>query len=155
MSLSIPSALESLAMAGRASKALAAWRRKSTGDSRALLDELENNLRYLDLVADDDAALSDVVGDLSVSEFDRLMAAGFNFNALKRRKIAAMPSLEGTDLASWQGRETQALVFSIYAKIKDVRVKFPHARTSPNYRWGARIQNIRKRIWLLIRHMNA
>jgi len=142
-------------MAGGASKALAAWRKKSTGDSRALLNELENNLRYLDLVAEDDVSLTDVVGELQILEFDRLLAEGFNFNSLKKKKIATMPSLNSTKLEPWQGRETQELIFSIYKKIKDIRVKYPHTSTSTKYRWSVRVHNIRKRIWLLAKHLNS
>ena len=66
-----------------------------------------------------------------------------------------MSSLENTDLSSWQGKETEELVFAIYDKIKNLIVKFPYTKTSDKYRWGVRVNNIRKRIWLLLRHMNS
>lgn len=153
--ITVPAALRSLSMAGAASKALAAWRRRSTGDGRALVAEIENNLRYLDLVADDGVPLDRVIGDLSTAEFDRLMKEGYSFNALQRRKIQAMPSLDATDLAGWQGKDTEALVRSIYAKLKDIRVKYPHTAASGKYRWNVRVQNVRKRIWLLVKHLDG
>jgi len=153
--LTIPAALKSLGMAGAASRALAAWSKKRTGDSRALLNEIQNNLRYLDLVGKDGVPLSDVVEKIQTAEFDRLSTEGFNFNALKKRRIPSMPSLKGSELESWQGKQTQELVFSIYDKIKDIAVKYPHIGESKNYRWGIRVQNIRKRIWLLAKHLNS
>ena len=155
MDITIPTALKSLSMAGSASKALAAWRKKSTGDARSLIDEIGNNLRYLDLVIDDDIDLAKVVKDISVKEFDRLSKEGYNFNALKRKKIPKMPSLDGTDLESWQEKGTQDLVDSIYDKLKDILIKYPHTKSNPEYRWKIRARNIRKRIWLLVKHINS
>ncbi len=152
--MDIPTALAALSAGGSAAKALAVWRRKSTGDVRSLVEELATNLRYLDLVADDDVTISEVVGNLSTSEYDRLSKEGFGFNSLKRKKIQRMPSLENTDLKSWQGKETEELVFAIYDKIKNLVIKFPYTKNSQKYRWGVRVNNIRKRIWLLLKHMN-
>jgi hypothetical protein len=100
-------------------------------------------------------ALSEVVGKLSTAEYDRLLRDGFGFNGLKRRKIKRMPSLDNTDLASWQGKETEELVFAIYDKLKTLIQKHPYTADNPKYRWGVRVQNIRKRIWLLIRHVEG
>lgn len=112
-------------------------------------------VRYLDLVAEDDVQLREVVSKLSVEEFDRLLKEGFNFNAVKRKKIASIPSLQSTDLESWQGKSTEDLIFSIYDKIKDIQVKFPHTGLNPKYRWSVRVQNFRKRIWLLAMHLST
>jgi hypothetical protein len=79
---------------------------------------------------------------------------GFNFNTLKRGKIAPFPSLAGTDLASWQGKTTEALVESIYDKLNDLKLRYPHVKRSEKYRWRVRVNNIRKRIWLLLRHVS-
>lgn len=153
--MDIPTALAAISSAGGAARALAVWRRKTTGDSRALVDELSSNLRYLDLVAEDDVPLSIIAGKLSTSEYDRLLKDGFSFNSLKRRKIKRMSSLDHTALASWQGKKTEELIFSIYEKIKTVIQKFPYTSDKPEYRWGVRVQNIRTRIWLLLRHMES
>ena len=153
--MDIPTALAALSTGGSAAKALAAWRRKSTGDVRSLVEELAANLRFLDLVAEDDVPISKVIGNLSTSEYDRLSREGFGFNNLKRKKIRRMPSLEHTDLRSWQGKRTEELVFAIYDKVKNLIVKFPYTGNSQKYRWGVRVNNIRKRIWLLLKHINS
>ena len=153
MALEIPSILKSVRAAGGAYRVLTAWRRQATGDGRAVVDEIENNLRYLDLVADGDAALGDVVERLDTREFDRLLRAGFDFDRLRRARIPAWDSLSGSDLAAWQGKSTESLIRAIYRMIKDIRVKYPYAADSPNYRWMVRVHNVRKRCWLLFRHL--
>lgn len=155
MDLTVPTALKSLSAGGAALAAFTAWSRRLRGDRRALVLELQDNLRYLDLVARDDVPLGDVVGKLSTEEYRRLARAGFNFNQLKRGRIRRMPSLEGTDLASWQGKSTAALVEAIYDRLRDLQLRHPHVADSPRYRWGVRVNNIRKRTWLLLRHVQS
>ena len=155
MDLSIPAALKSLATAGAASRVLATWWKKAKGDSRSLISELKDNVTYLDLVAEDGVELGEVVEKISVTEYKRLAKEGFNFNTLKKGKIAVFPSLEGTDLASWRGKETEELIDSIYDKINDLKIRYPYVGKNENYRWSVRINNIRKRIWLLLMHVRS
>ena len=155
MSIEVPSVLKSLSAAGSALGALNAWRKKARGDARALIGELKDNLYYLDMVAEDGVALEAVVAKLSVDEYKRLSKEGYGFNALKRQKIVSYESLEGTDLASWAGKSTEDLIHSIFEKLNMLKIKFPHVAASSKYRWNVRVDNIRKRIWLLLRHVNA
>lgn len=155
MNISIPSALQSLATAGSAAKALTTWWKRAKGDSRSLVSELKDNLIYLDMVADDGVELSEVIDRISVEEYRRLARDGFNFNTLKRGRIDNYPSLEGSDLAAWRGKETEELIESIYEKLNDLKIRYPHVKKSQKYRWRIRVNNIRKRIWLLLRHVRA
>ncbi len=155
MEITIPAALKSLATAGSATKLLTSWWRKSKGDSRSLISELKDNLTYLDIVAEDGVALGEVIDKISVSEYRRLAKEGFNFNTLKKGKVPALASLEGTDLASWRGKETEELIDSIYDKINDLKIRYPYVRKNNNYRWNVRVNNIRKRIWLLLIHVRS
>lgn len=155
MDLTIPTALKALSSGGSAAKSITSWWKKSKGDSRALIGELRDNLTYLDLVVSDDIPLDDVVEKLSVTEYRRLANEGFNFNKLKKPRIAKFPSLLGTDLEGWGGKETEDLIVSIYDKINEIKIRFPHVGKSKKYRWGVRVINIRKRIWLLLRHVSS
>lgn len=150
---SVPAVLRSLADAGAAVRELAVWRARARGDQRRLVGELKENLHYLDMVVEDGVPLERVVEKLSDEQYRRLADAGYNFNSLQRRRIDAYPSLKGTDLAGWQGKETEALVEAIYDKLKEIRIKHPVVSGSSRYRWSVRVQNIRKRIWLLLRHV--
>lgn len=154
MSLSLPTALQIFRTSGTALGALNAWSRTLRGDRRALVLELGDNLTYLDMVADDQVPLSEVVGKLSCSEFERLAKSGFNFNSLERGRIRAFPSLEGTNMSSWPGKTTAELVESIYDRMRDLKLRHPHLGHDETLRWGLRVNNIRKRIWLLLRHVD-
>ena len=155
MGLEVPTVLESLSAAGSALGALTAWRKKARGDARALIGELKDNLTYLDMVAEDGVALGSVVDKLSIKEYRRLSKEGYSFNALKSRKIAGYDSLKGTDLASWSGKSTEQLIDAIFEKLNVLKIKFPHVAENSNYRWNVRVDNIRKRIWLLLKHVGA
>jgi hypothetical protein len=154
MGLEVPAALQSLASAGTALGALAAWRKKAKGDGRALIGELKDNLYYLDMVAEDGVALDAVVNKLSIAEYKRLSKEGYDFNTLKKKKIARYDSLMGTDLSSWSGKSTEDLIESIFEKLNILKIKFPHVAESSKYRWSVRVDNIRKRIWLLLKHVS-
>lgn len=152
MDITIPTALKTLSASGSAAKSITAWWNKSKGDSRALIGEVKDNLLYFDMVATDGVPLADVVGKLSGVEYKRLSKEGFNFNKLQKTKITEYPSLQGTDLEKWGGKETEELIVSIYDKINEITIKFPHVGNNKKYRWGVRVNNIRKRIWLLLKH---
>lgn len=155
MDISIPSALKVFSTAGSAVAELMAWKKRSKGKTRALIAELKDNLAYLDMVAEDGVLLADVVEKLSVDTYRQLAVEGFNFNTLKRGSIADYPSLKGTDLQSWIGQETEDLLDAIYDKINDIKIRYPHVGEHKNYRWQRRVNNIRKRIWLLLKHMRG
>ncbi|GMQ74944.1 MAG: hypothetical protein BMS9Abin01_0186 [Gammaproteobacteria bacterium] len=152
MALEVPAVLQSLSSAGSAISALTTWRKKARGDARALVGELKDNLYYLDMVAEDGVELAAVVDKLSITEYKRLSREGYNFNALEKKKIAGYDSLRGTDLASWSGKSTENLIESICEKLNILKIKFPHVAQNSKYRWSVRVDNIRKRIWLLLRH---
>jgi hypothetical protein len=155
MDITIPAVLKSLSVGSSATKSITSWWKKSKGDARALIGELKDNLLYLDLVAADGVPLGDVVDKLSTTEYKRLSKEGYNFNKLKKSKIFKYPSLKGTDLDKWGGKTTEELVNSIYDKINEIKIRFPHVGENKKYRWGVRVSNIRKRIWLLLKHVSS
>lgn len=155
MDIAIPTALKAISSSGSAAKSITSWWNKSKGDSRALIGELKENLLYLDMVISDDVSLGDVAEKLSVSEYRRLAHEGFNFNKLKRSKIKKYPSLQGTALEKWGGKETEELVVSIYDKINEIKIRFPYIGNSKKIRWRVRVINIHKRIWLLLKHAST
>ena len=155
MNITIPTVLDSLAAGGSAMKRMNTWWSKSKGDSRALIGELKDNLSYLDMVVADDIPLADVIQSLSTVEYKRLSLAGYNFNKLKKSKIKKYPSLKGSDLKNWGGKRTEELVVAIYDKINEIKIRFPHVGHDNKYRWGVRVNNIRKRIWLLLKHVSG
>ena len=155
MNFTIPSVIEYLSAGQSAIQSLDKWWKKSKGDTRALVGELKDNLSYLDMVAEDGVALDEVIEKITLTEFKRLSKEGFNFNTLKKSKVTAYPSLKGTDLEAWGGKTTEELIFAIYEKINQLKIRYPHVAKKSNYRWMVRVNNIRKRIWLLLKHVNS
>lgn len=151
----IPVILKALNTAAPALKAFTGWRSKTRGDARAEIEELKENSRYLWLVIEEDVLFDEVVEKLATSEYDRLLKEGFDFNALKRKEIGRYSSLDGTDLSTWQEKQTSDLVSNIYDKLKDLKTKYPHSKNSKKIRWAQRIKNTQKRILLLLRHASS
>lgn len=153
--MSIPAVLKTLSETGSAISALTGWWKKAKGDARSVIGELKDNMSYLDMVAEDGVGLGDVIEKISVDEYKRLAKEGFNFNVIKGGKISQQTLLEGTDLLSWNGKTTEELIESIYDKLIELKIRYPHVRQSKHYRWNARVNNIRKRIWLLFKHVGS
>lgn len=151
----IPLALKSIASTASTLKAFTDWRSRTKGDVRALIEELKENARYCWLVLEQDIDPGAIIPKLSTDEYDRLSKSGFSFNVLKRRSIARMGSLQGTDLSSWQGKSTEALIANIYDKIKDIKTLYPYISEKHNIQWKTRIANIQKRILLLLKHVST
>jgi hypothetical protein len=149
----IPGVLKSIATTYSGLKALSDMRAKTKGDARSLLEELKGNSRLCWLIIDENVEVGEIIPQLSYTEFDRLNKAGFDFNALKRNKIRKYPQLLNSDLESWAGKSTSALVENIYDKIKDLKTTYKYAPHSEKRRWKARVINIQKRILLLVNHM--
>jgi hypothetical protein len=117
----LPIILMTYDTAAKALKAFSTWISQAKGDCRSIIEELKENSRYFYAVLEEDASLAKAFSKLSTKEYDRLMKEGFDFNSLKKKKIGKFPELDGTDLSSWQGKNTQDLVTNIYDKIKDIK----------------------------------
>ena len=155
MSFFVPEALNVFNSAGKALQVMVDWRKRARGDSRAIVMELEENYTYLRMVAFDEVPLGDVIQDIATAEYKRLAHEGYNFNNLSRHKIKHDPSFEGTQMATWIGKSTEDLIDSIYKKINELKIIYPHNKDNEKYRWGVRVQNIIKQIWLLLKHVQG
>lgn len=155
MDITLPVVLENLAQARNAINGLVSWGKKAKGDVRSIILEIKDNFHYLELVAIDGVDIGDVIEKMPVSEYMRLSSEGFNFNLLKRGKIKNYPSLDRTDLSSWVGKDTEDLVKSIYDKIIELKIRYPHVSDNKRYRWNVRVNNICKRIFLLLKHVQG
>ncbi|MDP1788006.1 MAG: hypothetical protein Q8M91_18820 [Polaromonas sp.] len=147
---SIFTAFPSLTTTAKAIEVFDAFRKGRKGDVRSLIEELKENSRLCFHVVNEGIDHKTVISKFSTSEFDRLNKAGFNFNVLKSQKIQTIPGIEKSDLASWPGKKTAALVENIYDKIKDL--KSLHEFKPEGIGNRRLLINIHKRILLLLRH---
>ena len=150
----IPGILKSIATTYSGLKAFSDMRAQTRGDARSLVEELKENSRLCWLVIEEEVEVGKIIPKLTHIEFDRLNKAGFDFDALQRKKIRNYNQLNDTDLASWAGKSTNDLVENIYDKIKNIKTTFTYAPTSDKRRWKIRVLNIQKRILLLVKHVN-
>jgi len=58
---------------------------------------------------------------------------------LENRRTANQSSLDGTDFASCNGRESEVLVESICDMISDLKMGCPRVNKNAIYRWNARV----------------
>jgi len=151
----IPVLLKAFDTTTGALKAFTGWKSKTKGNVGSVIEELKENSRYLWLVIEENVPIEKVISNLTTKEYDRLLKEGFDFNSLKKKKIEKYASLDGTDLSSWQGKETGKLVSNIYDKVKDLKTKYPLSKNSKRIRWKQRIKNLQKRILLLVKHANS
>jgi len=149
----VPGILKSIATMYSGLNAFSDMRAKTRGDARSLVEELKENSRLCWLVIEEDVGVEKIIPQLSHKEFDRLNKAGFDFDVLKRKKIRKYPQVDKSDLASWSGKSTYALIENIYDKIKDLKTTYKYSSHSEKHRWKARIINIQKRILLLVKHL--
>lgn len=152
---SIPGLLKVFNTAADTLRAFTQWRAQEVGDRRALIEELKENSRFLWAVIEEEVELREVVAKLSCTEYDRLLKNGFDFNALERKPIASNASLANTNLASWQGKSTEALIVNIYDKTKELKALYPLTEHSRKINWTQRVNNVQRRIFLLLRHVGA
>lgn len=142
--------LTGLITTAKAMASFDAFRKGRKGDIRSLIEEIKENSRLCFRVVNDGIDYRAVIPKFSTAEFDRLNKTGFNFNALQIKKIQPLTGIEKTDLASWPGKSTAALVENIYDKIKNLRSV--HEFTPENPTSKRRLINIHKRILLLLHH---
>ena len=156
MGFSVPVILETLKGVGAAVQVLQdqlSSKKLDIGKGRQVVSELKNNMSYLDLVADGEKDLAEILPKLSIRNYRKLRDEGYSFNNIKKTRIKSYSHLKHSDLAYWAKRDTASLIESIYDKIEDLMIKYPLARASRKYRWNVRVNNIRKRIMLLTKHL--
>jgi hypothetical protein len=151
----LPAALKGLDTAERTARAFRGLQRGRRGARHALLDELRHNATVCWLFIERDVALDRVVAELRHEVYDRLAGEGFDFDVLRRARIAAHPSLERTGLHPFVGRRTGHLVHALYDRIKDLKLTHRLSADHPGNRFPMRVRNIQRRILLLLWHLQG
>jgi hypothetical protein len=152
---SISVIFSSLSSAASTAKVFTELLRGKRGNTRALLEELKENLGLCWLVIERDTDPMKIIPELATSEYDRLLRTDFDFNSLKRKKIQGSQELAESDLSSFIGKETQELVENIYDKIKALKRIHRVAKDNSRILWRRRIINVNKRILLLMQHLRS
>ncbi len=139
-------------------KALNKILKKRRGDSRALLEEMKENLGLCWMVVELETDPKQILPKLQTSVYDRLCAEGFDFNRMtskKRRTIQGSDALLNTDLKSFAGKDTASLVENLYDRIKDLKRLYEVDPENPRIHWRQRVVNVLKRALLLMKHLKG
>lgn len=127
--------------------------RRSTGDRRALLDEMKCNHAYCRLVLDKQVPTATVIPHLCTQEYDRLLRGDFDFDSLNRSRIRLGAGPARKELAAYRGKHTAMLVEKIYDKIKDLQRMHAVTPGNPAVRWNFRFRTLDRRLKLLWQHV--
>ncbi|NVJ60088.1 MAG: hypothetical protein HWE27_06855 [Gammaproteobacteria bacterium] len=152
---SITRIFSTLSTAAKTAKAIQKVISGVDGDERALLEEIKENAGLCWLATKREVDPKIIIQELQTSEYDRLIKTDFDINRLSRKKIKASERYKGTDLKYFIGKSTYELVISIYDRIKELKRIY---RIDPNMqriRWDVRINNLHKRILLLLEHLKS
>lgn len=152
--ITLPAILDPFLKAGAAVQEFVRWKNRQKGNGKLLILELQNNFTFLHMVSRGEATLDDVLENLSTAEYRRLLADGFQFRSLAPGKIGKSPSLRGTSLQPWAGRDTADLIDSLYSRIEELKIRYPHNRDNRRYNWKLRANNILRLILLLLNHQS-
>jgi hypothetical protein len=147
----LPAALKGVDTADKTGRTISRLLQGRRGANRELLDEVRHNAGVCWCFLDAEADLERSVAALRHAVYDRLAAAGHDFNTLAKATIAPAPSLARSELQSLQGKRTEDLLAAIYDRIKALRLA--HELGARPIRYTARFRNIQRRILLLLRHV--
>jgi len=146
-----------LGSAASTAKAFKDLLQSNKGNARLLLEELKKNSTLTWLVVERQVEPAKIIPQLTTQAYDRLLAQNYNFNELspKKKKIADKASLEGSDLASFIGKDVAEVIESIYDRIKEMQTIFGVDPANERIDWNRRVLNLHKRILLLMLHLRG
>lgn len=125
------------------------------GDKRALLLELQGNIRLMVLYVDGGAPIDKVIKKLDVSRCKAALESNFKFNSLKRGKVSRAATKGVPQYKAFVGWTTEQLFSSIYLKIRDLQNIVEIDPANKRFRKNVRLLNVLKLMLLLLRHLRS
>ncbi|MBB6481262.1 hypothetical protein [Spirochaeta isovalerica] len=150
--MTLPSILDPLFKTGTAIQEFIAWKNKLDGKGKLLIIEMQNNFRYLQMVSKKETDLDKVIHEITTGQYKQLLSEGFRFSSVAKGKIKKAESLKGTSLAGWAGKDSLALLHSLYSRVEELIIKYPYTGTAEKYNWTLRVNNILRLTMLLLNH---
>ena len=155
MFLEVLAAIRTLSKLGTPAKILSDIISESKGDTRSLLEEIKHNLQICKLVVEDRVSIDDVIKEIKTDAYDQILRTRYNFNNIQRKKIAISATSEMNSLRRWNGKSTSDLIETIYDRLKEIRLSYPHNANNPGKRWKVRFRNVYLRLLFLIKHSKS
>jgi uncharacterized protein (UPF0335 family) len=152
---SIAGIFASLASAAATTKVFKELIKGKRGDTRALLEELKENLGLCWMVVEQEVDPLKIIPELTTTEYDRILRTEFDFNSLKRKRVQSTQSITNTELAAFIDKKTEDLLENIYDKIKSMKRIYRIDPDNSRIRWRRRIISLQKRMLLLMQHLRS
>jgi hypothetical protein len=150
--------LTSLADLAPGIKTINALIKESRGTKREVLRELHDNIDRIALYQQTGMradGINRVVNALQVATYLAASKAGFDFNALQKRKLAAETVRDVPQFKSLVGLSTEQLFDKVYAAIHRLRIICAEYPDDPKLRKNVRLINIFKLMLVLVRHIKS
>jgi hypothetical protein len=138
--------------------AINAMIKQSRGQRRELLRELQNNINQISVYiesGEEPERIDRVIAALQVSCYEAASKAGFDFNSLKKDRVASSLTKDIPQFKAYSGFTTEQLFDKLYTWIHRLKIIVKDYPSSPKFRKRVRLINVWKLMLLLVKHINA
>ena len=132
-----------------------AWVKGSKGWKRKLQLELLSNIELIFSYVRYGLPVDDVIASLRTEHVKAALESGFNFNSLRRSRVAASVAGDRPQYQQYVGWTTEQLFSNIYVKTQGLQTVVRLDPGNERIRKGVRLINILKLMLLLMKHINA
>ncbi len=122
------------------------WITGNRGLKRTVAIELKENIELIRLYIESDADPKELIPKINDDAFRNALAAGFNFNSLKRSKIGAKSTKDTPQLKKYHSWETQRVFENVYQKVATLKQAATITNSKKPVRIGVRLNNVFKLI---------
>ncbi len=139
-------------------KSINALIKEARGTKREVLRELHDNIDRIALFQQNGLPpeqINRVVNALQVSTYLAASKAGFDFNSLKKGKLAAASVRDVPQFKTLVGASTEQLFDKLYGAIHRLKVICADYPDSPKLRKNVRLWNVFKLMLVLVRHIKS
>ena len=132
--------------------------KQSRGQRRELLRELQNNINEISVYIESGAGeqgIDKLIASLQVGCYEAASKSGFDFNSLKRGRLAAALLRQLPQFKAYGGFTTEQLFDKLYSSIYRLKIIARDYPANPGFRKRVRLINIWKLLLLVVKHINS
>lgn len=132
--------------------------KQSRGQRRELLRELQYNINQVSVYiesGEEEQGIDKVIAALQVSCYEQAGKDGFDFNSLKRGRLAARLLKDLPQFKAYENLSTEQLLDKLYTWIHRLKIIAKDYPSNPKFRKRVRLINIWKLMLLVVRHINT
>ena len=131
------------------------WITGNRGLKRTVALELKENIELIRLYVESGADPKEIIPKINNTAFRKTLAAGFNFNALKRSKVSTRSTKGVPQLIKYHGWDTQKVFENVYQKVTTLKQAAELKKTKKPIRLGVRLNNLFRMMVMLAIHIGG